>query len=387
MPDSAPDDQISESREHQAMHLMQTGAFPQAEVLIKEILEDRPDDPQLLNSLGAVVAQQGRIVEALPMIKRAHEQIPDDASVKGNLTAALQVLEVQASSHVANGHWQKALEAYREILTLFPDHTFAPNSIIHYSMAAGEKPSLADYAPQLSKAELGTHIFIACMPKSGSTFLKMAFIALTGWREELLTYAYMQNEGDLYLPHLHAVARQDTVTQLHCRATTPNVQMMQAFGIRPVVLMRNLFDAIVSYTDFFDGGATVNTFFAGRWGSLSRERRIDLVIDNFVPWYTAFFASWADVKSKKQLDCHFLRYEDMIADKSKTIERLSKFYHLDKSPEECATAHRRVEAEKDMIRFNKGKAGRGDELSDKQKARIRELAGYYPDIDFSPVGL
>jgi len=40
-----------------------------------------------------------------------------------------------------------------------------------------------------------------------------------------------------------------------------------------------------------------------------------------------------------------------------------------------------------MIRLNKGKAGRGDELSDKQKDRIRELAGYYPDIDFSPVGL
>ena len=387
MPRTATEIQDLEPREQEIMRLMQSGALPQAEVLIKEVLDDRPDDPKLLNTLGAVIAQQGRIVEALPMIKRAFEQMPDDASVNGNLLAAKQVMEAQASSHVTRGDWPQALAAYREILALFPDNTFAPNLIIHYALAAGETPRLADYAPDLSEDELGRHIFIACMPESGSTFLKMAFIALTGWQEALLTYAFLQNEGELYLPHLRSVARQDTVTQLHCRATVPNVQMMQAFGIRPTILVRNLLDVVVSYTDFFDGGATVNTFFAGRWANLSRERRLDLVIDNFVPWYTAFFTSWADVMAKGQLDCHFLRYEDMIANKSRTLERLSAFYDLEKSPEECATALRRVEAEKEMIRFNKGKAGRGDELTKKQNGRIRALAEYYHNIDFSPVGL
>jgi len=33
------------------------------------------------------------------------------------------------------------------------------------------------------------------------------------------------------------------------------MHLMQAFGIRPVVLMRNLFDAIFSHSDFLDGGA------------------------------------------------------------------------------------------------------------------------------------
>ena len=45
------------------------------------------------------------------------------------------------------------------------------------------------------------------------------------------------------------------MTHQHCRATEANVQLMQAFGIRPVVLVRDLHDVIVSLRDYFNGGA------------------------------------------------------------------------------------------------------------------------------------
>jgi tetratricopeptide (TPR) repeat protein len=376
-----------EPREQEAVRLMQEGALPQAEALLRAVLSERPEDHQILNALGVITAQLGRLAEAIGLFERALEQAPGDAGVAGNLTAAKQNMTLNAYALIERQAWPQALSAYREILACDPDNTIAPNAFVHCVLNAGETPRLADFAPGLREAELGRHIFIACMPKSGSTFLRTALMELTGWPEAYFTYAFLQNEEELYLPHLRAAARQDTVTQQHCRATVPNLQLMQAFAIRPIVLVRNLFDALVSYTDFFDGGATVNTFFAGRWAALDRGRRIDLVIDYFVPWYLTFFASWLDAMAKRQLDCHFLRYEDMIADKQAALERLAAFYDLDKTPADCAAALAAVEARKDTTRFNKGIAGRGEALSEEQKDRIHLLADYYHDIDFSPVGL
>jgi tetratricopeptide (TPR) repeat protein len=387
MPDTTAKPSDVDPRALEGVRLMQQGALGQAETLFRAVLHERPDDHQLHNALGAIAAQQGRFGEAHRLFTSARELSPDDAHAAGNLAALRQTMAVRAHEHVMRQDWSRALRAYREILALEPDHASAPNSIIHYVMASGEPPELADYDPDLDDADLGNHVFIACMPKSGSTFLKTALCALTTWPEAVLTYAYLQNEQELYLPYLRKVARENTVTQQHCRATEPNLQMMRAFQIRPIVLVRNLFDVVVSYTDFIDGGAKTHTFFAKRWDGQPRERRIDLMIDHFMPWYLAFFASWSDVQAEGLLDCHFLRYEDMNTDKLGTLVRLADFCDLGKTTADCEAALELVESHKNVTRFNKGEAGRGDELSARQKDRIRELASYYADIDFSPVGL
>jgi len=376
-----------EPREQQAIQLMQSGALPEAEKLFTEILRERPQDHQIMNALAILSAQQGRTHDAIKLFDRALAYAPGDGGPTDNSAGIIQNIALTANTMMEQKDWAGALIAYRTLLEADPEHASAPNAIVHCVMATGEKPRLADFAPDLDECDFGTHAFIACMPKSGSTFLKMALCALTGWPEAFMTYAFLQNEEELYLPFLRTAARDDTVTQLHVRATVPNLQMMRAFKIRPIVLVRNLFDVVVSYTDFFDGGARVNTFFAGRWVGLSRERQLDLVIDNFVPWYCAFFASWSDVMKHDLLECHFLRYEDMIADKQGTLEDLAGFYGLGKSAEECTAAIELVDGRKDITRFNKGKTGRGDELSEAQKDRIRHLASYYPDVDFGPIGL
>ena len=47
--------------------------------------------------------------------------------------------------------------------------------------ARAHRNPVADYDPDLSEEQLGRQIFITWMPKSGSTFLKTALMALTGW--------------------------------------------------------------------------------------------------------------------------------------------------------------------------------------------------------------
>jgi hypothetical protein len=41
----------------------------------------------------------------------------------------------------------------------------------------------------------------------------------------------------------------------------------------------------------------------------------------------------------------------------------------------------------ETIRYNKGVVGRGNELTEAQRARVRELTQFYPWVDFTPVGI
>ncbi|MDH3232775.1 MAG: tetratricopeptide repeat protein, partial [Alphaproteobacteria bacterium] len=241
MPDAATEPQDRgrdlSPREHEAMRLMQTGALAQAEALFREELTERPDDHQIINAIGSLVAQQGRLSEAFQLFERSVAIAPDDPSVVGNIAAIKQAMATNAYGFIARQDWPNALVAYRELVAVDPDNTTAPNALIHCLLETGERPRLSDFAPELSEAELGRHIFIACMPKSGSTFLRTALMALTGWQEAYMTFAFLQNEEELYLPYLRAAARLNTVVQQHCRATVPNIQLLQAFAIRPIVLV------------------------------------------------------------------------------------------------------------------------------------------------------
>src|SRR4029079_9235611 len=134
-----------------------------------------------------------------------------------------------------------------------------------------------------------------------------------------------QTEHELYLPTLVENARFDSVTQQHCRASDANVHMMQAFGIRPVVLARNIFDSVMSLVDFYNKGADYNSYFRADYQSLDDETKVDLVIDNVIPWYLQFVASWSLVEEQRRLEIFWLSYEGLIADKTSSIQDVLRF--------------------------------------------------------------
>ena len=92
-------------------------------------------------------------------------------------------------------------------------------------------------------------ILIACMPRSGSTYLSNLLAAVTGYPRHPLVYTFYRNEQDLYLPALMKALTIPTVTQQHLRATGPTLELIDIFNLRPIVLVRNLFDVVVSYFD------------------------------------------------------------------------------------------------------------------------------------------
>ena len=286
-----------------------------------------------------------------------------------------------------NGLNEASLLCCRKAISIYPSpgsHVNLTNSLV----ATGQRARLSDFTTEITPEQLGRHIFIACVPKSASTFLKNLLVSLTGYRDLFTVYAAGQSEHELYLPTLRESAHLDTVTQQHCRAADANIHLMQAFDIRPVVLVRNIFDSVMSLRDFYDKGAFHTSYFRADWPLLDEETKIDLLIENVIPWYFQFVASWDLAERQQRLEVLWLTYEDLVADKPASVLKVLEFYGLGASRRGLEVRIREIESEGQKIRFNKGVAGRGRSgLNNRQKEQIRRLTRFYPSTDFGRIGL
>ncbi len=231
-------------------------------------------------------------------------------------------------------------------------------------------------------------ILIACMPKSGSTYLANALAAATGYPMHPLVYIHERNEQDLYLPELLRTLNQPIVTQQHVRATLGNLELIQLFHLRPVILVRNLFDVVVSlydhlhHDDFRVPMANVTPEFF----ELSEKRKLDAIIDLHLPWYFSFFTSWATPQPSLPCLVHWVTYEALQASPHTTVQGILAFANQTLTMDQVERAI--ALARQSKTRFNQGKTGRGQEiLSREQQQRILEYIDYYPSVDFSLIGL
>lgn len=285
-------------------------------------------------------------------------------------------------------HYEASLYFFRKAISIKPCPSYYVD--LTNALAFVKSPArLVDYTTDYNPQDLGRHIFIACSPKSGSTFLKNVLVSLTGFKDLFSVYAGLQNEHDLDLPQIAKFGKSNTVTQQHSRASEANIQMMQAFGIRPIILVRNIFDSAISLLDFYTKGFTFSTFFTKEeFLDFSEEQKIDLIIDYALPWYFQFVASWQKVEKEKRLQIQWLTYEELIADKPSTIEKILSFYGMATDKNSIIKKINEIESDSEKNRFNKGVSGRGKlVLSEDQKLRIKNLAKHFPSADFSILGL
>jgi len=312
-------------------------------------------------------------------------QMADDSVFQQNFADAFQALGLACFNQ---GKFELSLRCCRKAISVFQSPSYHIN-LTNSLVAARSRPVLADFTTEITPEQLGRHIFIACVPKSASTFLKNVLASLTGYKDVFMVYAAGQTEHEIYLPTLRHTAHLDTVTQQHCRASDANVHLMQAFGIQPVVLVRNIFDSVMSLLDFYNiQGAFYSTYFRADFQTLDEETKIDLIIDSVLPWYFQFVASWSLVEKEQRLPVHWLTYEDLIGDKQAAVQRVLNFYGLGAHEKAVAGKIAEAEGEGRKIRFNKGVSGRGlAGLTETQKERIRRFARYYPTTDFGRIGL
>jgi hypothetical protein len=237
-----------------------------------------------------------------------------------------------------------------------------------------------------------TNIFLAAMPKSASTFLHRALVRVTGFENVYFASAYRNIEQELYVPRIIDNYNVDSVTQQHPRANQVNLEIMSLYGIRPVVLIRNIHDVIVSMRDHLIRERLDNLpglYVPTDFRDSTEEVQFDFLVTYAGPWLVSFYASWMKAREAGELDMLWLNYADAASDWNSTISKVLEFYRIARNDSEIEAALAELgTTDKAKLRMNQGVAGRGEqELSLPQQQRIGLMAKAYADIDFSPAGI
>ncbi|MHC4248884.1 MAG: methyltransferase domain-containing protein [Planctomycetota bacterium] len=229
-------------------------------------------------------------------------------------------------------------------------------------------------------------ILLACLPKSGSTYLARMLSLLPGWSKAPLVTGYGRREQELSVERLLTAHRAygNYVAQHHVRYSDVTRRLMERFVLKPVVLVRNIFDAAVSVRDhLLDDLPAISQAYVpddiSRWDD---ERQFHFIADMVMPWYFNFFASWADCPDKL-----LVAYEEIHADAVAVVRRIADHYGLGVADGEIRAAVEEAGRSGEATRKNKGVLGRGSCLPDDVRRKISDLARYYEGVDFSTIGL
>lgn len=205
------------------------------------------------------------------------------------------------------------------------------------------------------------NIFVSAFMRSGSSHIVRSLARLldhrvstpqVGFAGEAGTDEHIINYNVLNILHLEG----DYVLHHHAKATGNNLRILQTYGYRPVVVLRNVFDSLVSVYEQMEVSPhmTVPGVFRPPWEHMADHERWQWMAENMIPWYYSFFASWNAADIPK----HFIYYEDYYKDQLKGMKAMLDFLEvpdaLYPSNKEIEDAVRRKDA-----RFNFGTSGRG----------------------------
>ncbi|MGE0824080.1 MAG: sulfotransferase domain-containing protein [Candidatus Binatia bacterium] len=221
-------------------------------------------------------------------------------------------------------------------------------------------------------ADAYTNIFVACFPKSGSTYICTLLSEVTGFPHVPVVQFYGQNEQDLFEPALQQVRGTSSVTQQHVKGTNNNVRLLKTYNLRPVVLVRNIFDVVVSLHDHFMREDTLTPvgYVHREYQAMSREDRLWFLINLHLPWYFHFLVSWQEATT--ELDLMWLTYEDFFANPVTRIQQVLQFYDMTASDDEIRQGMIKLAGKN--ARLNVGVVGRGKELPDCHRQAVIALA-------------
>jgi hypothetical protein len=246
-------------------------------------------------------------------------------------------------------------------------------------------------SPEIRKnvAAFAPSYVLVALPKSSSTYSTQVLAKILGATvyQDLVTQDRCTPK-DISLPGLINARDRATISQLHLTATGANLRILRNFRIPTVILLRNLFDIVVSLRDHMN----TNPYFSSvlipeDYAALGEADKLDYVVDTAVPWMITLYTSWVQAMARGDASGTFVYFEEMVRDPIPFFSAICEGFGRAVTAADIERGISEVQASK-ATRFNVGKAGRGmEELSGPQVDRIRRHADYYPGIDFSPLGL
>jgi hypothetical protein len=172
-------------------------------------------------------------------------------------------------------------------------------------------------------------IFIAGLPKSGTTWLQNQLARVPGYNiRRVRDPEGAVNTRDVSHTIFESLPRHGySIVKLHTRWSEQNLQIIRAHAPRFVVMIRDLRDMCVSR--YFHALQDPGNHHHALYASLSREEGLDHCIEivgrNYVPWVE----NWQHAAAADREAICLVRYEDLNRDTEGTFRRVLEFYGIE----------------------------------------------------------
>lgn len=171
------------------------------------------------------------------------------------------------------------------------------------------------------------------------------------------------------------------ISQCHMIASQYAINMINDYGLKVIVLERNVLDALASLRDHCNKHPVILRnmmpglgFFDDNFASLSVEKQFDLLIDWSLRWYILFHISWKRQAAHTKSPPLFCRYEEVYPDISTTFPRIFEFVECNYDKDRLSA----LDPHTTKSRFNVGQAGRGEVLlTEDQKQQAKSIIASY----------
>ena len=169
------------------------------------------------------------------------------------------------------------------------------------------------------------HILLACMPRSGSTFLSTIISFLPDFVRADLVPSYERRKQELSQPEIERYLGKNFVAQHHVRLSDQTHNFIIRYALFPIILVRDIFDIVVSLNDYFSLESTITpvAYFTEEILGWSEEKRLEAIVDLAVPWYFNFFASWFHYGNRL-----FITYEELIDNPLVCVKKVLEFAYV-----------------------------------------------------------
>lgn len=233
-------------------------------------------------------------------------------------------------------------------------------------------------------------LLLAFAPKSAGTYFRQAAMQAIQGQLVRMCHAQAGRDGTLYLPNVLASCLDDaappTVTHIHMQALAGNRNFIEAFGLKPVIMIRNIPDMLASFLDMLEADPVaraegLNCQIPANFREMDFAGKLDFMIDVIAPWYASYFATWKDFADAAPQTVCVLHYRDFCHNPAETLHKALTHAGFVTTRSQCIQSLEQVWSTKESYRYNKGVSGRGkDYFLAEHFARLQKLLSYYSQL-------
>ncbi len=229
-------------------------------------------------------------------------------------------------------------------------------------------------------------ILIAAAQRSGSTYLASILAHYFNCKIVFPSDASKGGEHELSEYQLYTLSNRDYVANLHLRCSLAAVRRIETYNLHLIITIRNIFDTIISIKDHIRrvrqdvpsfGSPLIMSYVPRQLADDDDDRLEAYILDFVLPWYFSFYSSWINYSSSLPV----IRYEELVTDPRIVLCKVLSRLGLEVDLGRIDSALRMAEASD--TNKNIGVCGRGTQLESKYMNRIKRLADYFPNVDFS----